>query len=148
MGLVKYALKYRISFYVLSILTLFLGGSAIVAMPKDVLPVVNIPVVSIIWTYAGQPTMTAALGVARHGPIGSGGAGARDPGSLPLAAGALRPRRAVRLPATARWQARIVRRLWRLAKLRLQHRNAVQQRQDQRVFLRRGQAREIGPRHE
>jgi multidrug efflux pump subunit AcrB len=55
MGLVKYALKYRISFYVLSILTLFLGGSAIVAMPKDVLPVVNIPVVSIIWTLRASP---------------------------------------------------------------------------------------------
>jgi multidrug efflux pump subunit AcrB len=56
MGLVKYALKFRVSFYVLSVLILFLGLSAIVVMPKDVFPSVNIPVVTIIWTYTGLTT--------------------------------------------------------------------------------------------
>jgi len=56
MEIVKYALKFRVSFYVLAILMLFLGGSAIVAMPKDVLPVVDIPVVNVIWTYTGLST--------------------------------------------------------------------------------------------
>lgn len=56
MGLVKYALKFRVSFYVLSVLILFLGLAAIVTMPKDVFPSVNIPVVTIIWTYTGLTT--------------------------------------------------------------------------------------------
>ena len=56
MGLVKFALKFRVSFYVLSVLILFLGISAIVTMPKDVFPTVNIPVVTIIWTYTGLTT--------------------------------------------------------------------------------------------
>src|SRR5271166_779013 len=70
MGLVAYALKYRISFYVLSILTLFLGGSAIVTMPKDVLPVVNIPVVSIIWTYSGLSTKEMEQRVTTYSEFG------------------------------------------------------------------------------
>ena len=36
MGLVKYALKLRVSFYVLSVLILFLGISAIVTVPSTV----------------------------------------------------------------------------------------------------------------
>ena len=56
MGLVKYALKFRVSFYVLSVVILFLGLGAIVSMPKDVFPSVNIPVVTIIWTYSGLTT--------------------------------------------------------------------------------------------
>jgi len=56
MGLVKYALKFRVSFYVLSIVIMFLGVGAIVSMPKDVFPSVNIPVVTIIWTYTGLTT--------------------------------------------------------------------------------------------
>ncbi len=56
MLLVKYALKFRVTFYVLAILILALGGAAIVAAPKDVLPNVDIPVVSVIWTYTGLST--------------------------------------------------------------------------------------------
>ena len=56
MGLVKYALKFRVSFYVLSVFIMFLGLGAIVSMPKDVFPSVNIPVVTIIWTYTGLTT--------------------------------------------------------------------------------------------
>ena len=56
MGLVKYALKFRITFYVLAILIAGLGGASILLMPKDVLPEVNIPVVSVIWTYTGLST--------------------------------------------------------------------------------------------
>ena len=56
MGLVKYALKFRITFYVMSILILLAGVGAYVIMPKDVLPEVNIPVVTIVWTYTGLDT--------------------------------------------------------------------------------------------
>ncbi len=60
MELVKYALKFRVTFYVLAILILALGGAAIVAAPKDVLPDVNIPVVTVIWTYTGLSTTETA----------------------------------------------------------------------------------------
>ncbi len=56
MGLVKFALKFRITIYVLSLLILLGGVGAIVTMPKDVLPNVDIPVVSVIWTYTGLDT--------------------------------------------------------------------------------------------
>ena len=56
MGLVKYALKFRATFIVLALLIAFLGGGAIATMPKDVFPVVDIPVVTIIWTYSGLST--------------------------------------------------------------------------------------------
>jgi len=53
MGLVKFALKFRVTFYVMAVLIMLAGGGAAVVMPKDVLPDVNIPVVTIIWTYTG-----------------------------------------------------------------------------------------------
>ncbi len=56
MGLVKYALKFRNSFYVLAVLILLAGIGASVVMPKDVLPEVNIPVVTVVWTYTGLDT--------------------------------------------------------------------------------------------
>lgn len=56
MELVKYALKFRLTFYVIAILTTLLGGAAIVATPKDVFPSVDIPVVTVIWTYTGLST--------------------------------------------------------------------------------------------
>ena len=56
MGLVTYALKFRITFYVMSILILLAGIGGYIVMPKDVLPEVNIPVVTIVWTYTGLDT--------------------------------------------------------------------------------------------
>ncbi len=56
MGLVKYALKFRASFYVLAILILLAGVAAAVIMPKDALPNVDIPVVTVVWTYTGLDT--------------------------------------------------------------------------------------------
>ena len=56
MLLVRYALKFRVTFYVLSVLIILAGATAAVTMPKDVLPEVNIPVVTIVWTYTGLST--------------------------------------------------------------------------------------------
>src|ERR1700743_3845653 len=56
MGLVKYALKFRVSFFVLSILMMLGGIGAAVVMPKDVLPNVDIPVVVVVWTDTGLDT--------------------------------------------------------------------------------------------
>jgi multidrug efflux pump subunit AcrB len=53
MGLVQYALKFRITFYVLSVLMLLGGVGAALVAPKDVLPTVNIPVVVVVWTETG-----------------------------------------------------------------------------------------------
>ena len=53
MGIVRFALRYQHTFYVLALLVLFLGGSAIIATPKDVFPSINVPVVTVIWQYTG-----------------------------------------------------------------------------------------------
>jgi multidrug efflux pump subunit AcrB len=53
MGIVSFALRYRHTFYVLALMMLFLGGSAILTTPKDIFPNINIPVVSVIWQYTG-----------------------------------------------------------------------------------------------
>jgi multidrug efflux pump subunit AcrB len=53
MGIVRFALKFPYTFYVLAALILFLGGSAITVMPEDIFPVIDIPVVSVIWQYTG-----------------------------------------------------------------------------------------------
>ena len=60
MGLVKYALKFRVTFYVLSLLMLLGGVGGIIVMPKDVLPTVDIPVVVVVWTYTGLDTTAMA----------------------------------------------------------------------------------------
>jgi len=51
MGIVAFALRYRHTFYVLALMMLFLGGSAILTAPKDIFPNINIPVVTVIWQY-------------------------------------------------------------------------------------------------
>src|ERR1700712_1023043 len=56
MGLVQYALKFRITTYVLAVLMMLAGGGAIMVAPKDVLPIVDIPVVVVVWTYTGLST--------------------------------------------------------------------------------------------
>src|SRR5580704_9909607 len=53
MGIVRFALRFPYTFYVLAAFILFLGGSAIIVMPKDIFPEINIPVVSVIWQYTG-----------------------------------------------------------------------------------------------
>jgi multidrug efflux pump subunit AcrB len=53
MGLVKFALRFPHTFYVVAILILFLGVSAITTTPTDIFPQIRIPVVSVIWQYTG-----------------------------------------------------------------------------------------------
>jgi multidrug efflux pump subunit AcrB len=53
MGIVRFALKFPYTFYILAALIVFLGVSAITVMPEDIFPEINIPVVSIIWQYTG-----------------------------------------------------------------------------------------------
>ena len=56
LGLVRFALKYPHTFYVVAALILFLGVTAAVEMPTDIFPEINIPVVSVIWQYNGLDT--------------------------------------------------------------------------------------------
>lgn len=53
MGIVRFALRFPYTFYVIALLALLLGISAIVVTPRDVLPSVNVPVVTVIWQYTG-----------------------------------------------------------------------------------------------
>ena len=56
MGIVRFALRFPHTFYVLAVLILFLGITAIRAMPTDTFPQINIPVVTVIWSYTGLST--------------------------------------------------------------------------------------------
>jgi multidrug efflux pump subunit AcrB len=53
MGIVRFALKFPYTFYVLAALIVFVGISAITVMPEDIFPEINIPVISVIWQYTG-----------------------------------------------------------------------------------------------
>jgi multidrug efflux pump subunit AcrB len=53
MGIVRFALKFPYTFYVLAAFIVFLGVSAITVMPQDIFPEIDIPVVSVIWQYTG-----------------------------------------------------------------------------------------------
>ncbi|HWG05981.1 MAG TPA: efflux RND transporter permease subunit, partial [Beijerinckiaceae bacterium] len=56
MGIVRFALRFPHTFYVLAVLILFLGIATITAMPTDIFPEIRIPVVSVIWQYTGLST--------------------------------------------------------------------------------------------
>ena len=56
MWIVRFALRFPHTFYVLASLILFLGLTTIVSMPEDIFPEINIPVVSVIWQYTGLST--------------------------------------------------------------------------------------------
>ena len=56
MGIVRFALRFPHTFYVLAALILFLGIIAIRVMPTDIFPEINIPVVTVIWQYTGLST--------------------------------------------------------------------------------------------
>jgi len=53
MGIVRFALRFPHTFYVMAIAILFLGISAAITSPKDIFPAINIPVVTVIWQYTG-----------------------------------------------------------------------------------------------
>ena len=56
MWIVRFALRLPHTFYVLAGLILFLGVSAIRTMPTDIFPEIDIPVVTVIWSYTGLST--------------------------------------------------------------------------------------------
>ncbi|WP_271899450.1 efflux RND transporter permease subunit [Candidatus Phyllobacterium onerii] len=56
MGIVRFALRFPHTFYVLAGLILFLGGVASYSMRTDIFPEINIPVVTVVWSYIGLST--------------------------------------------------------------------------------------------
>ena len=56
MGIVRFALRWPYTFYVLALLILFLGVTAFRSMPADIFPEIDIPVVTVIWQYTGLST--------------------------------------------------------------------------------------------
>src|SRR5882757_9393685 len=80
MGIVRFALKYPYTFYVLAALIVFLGISAITVMPEDIFPEIDIPVVSVIWQYTGlsTPEMEQRVSTYSQYSIGSNVNGIKD----------------------------------------------------------------------
>src|SRR5262245_61822874 len=56
MGIVRFALRFPHTFYVVAALIIFLGFAAIRSMPTDIFPEIRIPVVTVIWQYTGLTT--------------------------------------------------------------------------------------------
>ncbi len=53
MWIVRLALRRPYTFVVLAVLLLILGPIVILRTPTDIFPNINIPVVSVLWTYDG-----------------------------------------------------------------------------------------------
>ena len=56
MWIVKLALRRPYTFVVLSLLIFLLGIGSAIEAPKDIFPYIDIPVVTIVWTYTGLPS--------------------------------------------------------------------------------------------
>src|SRR5246127_526799 len=53
MWIVRLALARPYTFVVMAILIAILGSTAIVTMPVDIFPYIDIPIVSVLWVYQG-----------------------------------------------------------------------------------------------
>ena len=53
MWIVRLALRRPYTFVVMAVLIAILGGAAIVTMPVDIFPYIDIPIVSVVWHYTG-----------------------------------------------------------------------------------------------
>ena len=55
MWIVRLALRRPYTFVVLAVLIVILGTTAIITMPVDIFPYIDIPIVSVVWPYFGMP---------------------------------------------------------------------------------------------
>src|SRR5580698_1378562 len=53
MWIVRLALRRPFTFVVMAILIAVFGGAAILTTPTDIFPYIDIPVVSVVWSYTG-----------------------------------------------------------------------------------------------
>ena len=70
MWIVQIALKRPYTFIVLSLLIAIFGSLAAVRTPTDIFPNINIPVVSVVWTYTAfyRTTCPAASSITMSAP--------------------------------------------------------------------------------
>src|SRR5882757_2162331 len=68
MGIVRFALRFPHTFYVMAALILFLGAVASYAMRTDIFPEIRIPVVTVIWSYTGLSTPEMEQRVTTYSP--------------------------------------------------------------------------------
>ncbi len=54
MWIVELALRRPYTFVVMAVLRMVLGVAAILSMPTDIFPYIDIPVVSVVWAYSGM----------------------------------------------------------------------------------------------
>src|SRR6202008_2802133 len=54
MWIVRFALQRPYTFVIVAVLIAIFGGASILTTPTDILPDINIPIVSVIWTYSGM----------------------------------------------------------------------------------------------
>ncbi len=69
MGIVHVALKRPYTFGVLGIFIVIFGFFSIMRMPTDVLPRIDIPVVTVLWTYGGLPSEEMAAKITAFSEI-------------------------------------------------------------------------------
>src|SRR5947208_1701714 len=67
MGIVRFALRWPYTFYVLASLMLLIGSTAFRSMPEDIFPEIDIPVVTVIWQYTGLSTPEMEQRVTTYG---------------------------------------------------------------------------------
>ncbi len=53
MWIVRLALRRPYTFVVVSVLIAILGVAAVITTPKDIFPNIDIPVISVVWSYNG-----------------------------------------------------------------------------------------------
>src|SRR3974390_3390944 len=53
MWIVRLALRRPYTFVVMAVLIAILGSAAIVTMPADIFPYIDIPIISVLWQYGG-----------------------------------------------------------------------------------------------
>jgi multidrug efflux pump subunit AcrB len=69
MWIVNLALRRPYTFIVLAIFILIAGILSILRSPKDIFPSINIPVISVIWTYTGMEPTDVTDHLATHRTI-------------------------------------------------------------------------------
>ncbi len=70
MWVVELALRRPYTFVVIAILISILSGFFMIATPKDIFPNVNIPIVSVIWSFSGLPPEEFAQRITTYSEYG------------------------------------------------------------------------------
>ncbi len=71
MWIVRYALRYRYTIGVMAILIFLFGGLTMRRMSTDILPTVDTPQITLVWTYGGLPAGEMAAKITSFSEIGT-----------------------------------------------------------------------------